>query len=289
MEGEARRVGFLAAAPGDIDVGRLGDRRSAGAADGNAILVYALDLAANPGHRVEAPVLVQELAEAEPDGRSRRLLQTQAGPSSEIEAEIANIRPRRDLLDLGGLESGRDPDGRLGLGLERADRIDAGFCVCPAGGVRAGLVPARDFPAGVIDLAEIDVVAQEGSAADLPGAVGGDRDAGAVFELDGQLGDQARPSDRQGFTEIQIPPHAERQGIVPAVADHDPDPIGALPEQPGHIVRAVKDAFLIIRPTRVEHLVADAAAVERRFIIAQPRDVEPGPLHSRGKDEGSPE
>ena len=63
---------------------------------------------------------------------------------------------------------------------------------------------------------------------------------------------------------------------VPAVAEHDADGIGALLELRGHVVGHVEDALRVVTGRRVEHVVADAPAVEIELVPAQAGDVETG-------------
>ena len=48
----------------------------------------------------------------------------------------------------------------------------------------------------------------------------------------------------------------------------------------GDIIRAVKDAFSVVGPARIENVVADASAVKTGFIVSQAADVQTCPLDS---------
>jgi len=148
-----------------------------------------------------------------------------------------------------------------------------------------GRVPARELAAGVVDLAEIDAVAQEGAPADLPARVRRDALRRAVLALDLEPGDQARTPDGKVLAEVPVPPHPERQRVVPALAERDADAVAAGPEEGCHVVDAVEDPLRVVCPARVQDQVAHAAAVDRRLVIAEAGDVEPGPPDPRRRGE----
>ena len=145
-----------------IKIAGFGGHGRPGTADGNAVFVQSLDLAADARQRIEAPVPIQKLTETEPDRRSRRLPETQAGPPGKIDAEVANECPRFWLADPDGLEAGRHSNGRLGLGLQRTQGVGAENGVRPIGGLPSDGVPARDFPTRIVNFAKIDIIAQNG-------------------------------------------------------------------------------------------------------------------------------
>src|SRR4030042_267354 len=93
----------------------------------------------------------------------------------------------------------------------------------------------------------------------------------------GTGGDPPGPPDRRGRAQVPPPPHPQGEGIPPAVAQHDPDAVEARPDEPGHVIDAVEDPFLVIRPARVQDMVTHAPAVDRSLLVAEPGDREARP------------
>ena len=75
-------------------------------------------------------------------------------------------------------------------------------------------------------------------------------------------------------------------GAVPAVAEHDPHRVGPGPEAAGHVVGGVEHpraqleglVVVVVGGGRVQHPVADAAAVDVQLVVPEPGDMAPGPL-----------
>ena len=97
----------------------------------------------------------------------------------------------------------------------------------------------------------------------------------SIREVHFQARDESRTAHRQTFAQIEMTPHAERERIIPAVAEHHAQTVVTPAELPGHIVSAVENPLGISRPAGIEHLIADGFAVQAGLIITQAGDVEP--------------
>ena len=130
--------------------------------------------------------------------------------------------------------------------------------------------------AGVIGLASVEVVAGDGAGGGFPAAAGRDSGRAAVGELDVKLKAQA------GRVPVAVLPAGF---AVPAVAEHDAGGVGAGLKQFGHVVGRVEDALHVFAGGGVEHMVADAPAVEIELVPPDAGDMEAGAADRTGKVE----
>ena len=122
---------------------------------------------------------------------------------------------------------------------EAPERLGGRHGRLPRAIVEAGLVPAGQLRAGVVGLAEIDVVSADRAVGGLPGRVAGDRLVRAVGVVDLDLRDRPRPADGQIAPQVQHSPKRHRQRPVPSVAEHHAGGVLALLQGAGHVVGRV--------------------------------------------------
>ena len=138
----------------------------------------------------------------------------------------------------------------------------------PGAVVEAWLVPALDLGAGVVALAEHEVGREDRALGRLPGAVRGDRVAGAVGVGHFQLREQGG--------HLAVEPVVAVAGVaaVPPVTEQRGERVVAFAEQRRHVVRGVADALAVVGPIRREEHVAYALAVEVHLVQAERGGVE---------------
>ena len=94
--------------------------------------------------------------------------------------------------------------------------------------------------------------------------------------IDDEQGDGARATDGQCLADVAVSPHAQRQGIVPAVAEGDPEAVRAFCELSGDVVGAEQDAFFEMGPGGVKDVVGDGCAIDAGLAEPEAGDVEAG-------------
>ena len=94
----------------------------------------------------------------------------------------------------------------------------------------------------------------------LPGTIGGDHFCRSVVVGDFELGVE------NGTDAVLRQAHPAQSAGIPSVAEHDPQRILAGRDKAGDVEGLHHHAFGVIGPTRVELVVADAVAVDRRLV-----------------------
>ena len=189
------------------------------------------------------------------------------------------------------VEGPHHPDGRQRLGPQhpRGRRRRAGRG--PGGVVEAGLGPARLLQAGVVGLAVAVVVVDNRPGRGRPSVVAGHPHPLAAVQLNGEL-QQPGGGGSVGLAVAGRRGHIVL-GAVPAVAEHQPHRVFAGPQEAGHVVGGVEHpraqleglVVVVVGGGRVQHLVADPAAVDVQLVVPEPGDVAAGPLRRLGQPE----
>lgn len=167
----------------------------------------------------------------------------------------------------------------------------------PAGGVEAVGRPAREFLAGVVGLAVVDVVGTVGAGVGgLPVVAGRGDDAllGSVRVPDQELGLEGQ---RVAVGRV-VGAVLGDTAVVPAVAEHGGEGDLALVrlarDQVRDVVGEVVDGAVVVGPARGQELVGgavalrygDPMAVDVRLVQAEGGDVEPGGAYLTSRQSG---
>ena len=244
VQREARLVGLEVAAPERVDI---------------------RDLRAAQVVHVEHAVVAQPFREAHPHLLARRALHAQTAPSCEVLAHVVHEYPGLHLLHRHRLHRARDADG-----VDHGGRHDAGgrlhqLRLLPRGVVKSRLGPSLELLPGVVFLAVVFVVGDDRPVgAQLPGLVAEHVLGAAVVVFEVKL--EQKPGSAEGLR-FRL---GEPGRVEPAVSEHDPDGVPALPERRGDVVGHVEHALSVVAQGRRQSLVAYLLPVEIQLGPAQP-------------------
>ena len=132
--------------------------------------------------------------------------------------------------------------------------------------VKAGRVPAGHLPPRVVNAAHQQIVLAQRAIGGLPAAVRAHDARGPVRKFQLQMRDQS------GLVAVVMPPAGKREEArIPAVAQDGAQHILAGPQPRGDVVAEIVNPFVIVRPTRRQHVGLDRAAVQVQVVNAQRR------------------
>jgi len=267
VKSEPGLIDFQTTAPGDVNILLPCNVRRPRASHAYlvALSVFsrALDLSAYTRHWIERSILVQQFAVAQQDPVPGGGAQFQPDPASEILSHVEDVDAFFGFREFDRFYAVGNPDRLTALPLQLSGRSVGDRCPRPSRIVETGLLPARPFESPVINLAQVYAVAHDRSFGHLPALIADD---GAASNI--QLSDKTGPADRKRRADIPVSPHSQRQRVVPAVTQRHTDAVAAGSKKPGDIINTVQRPVRIIRPERIQHVVADLFAVERGLIIA---------------------
>ena len=191
------------------------------------------------------------------------------------------------LFHLLGLQAFHHPVRRPVLSHEAAIRLLSCDSVFPSGVIERRRIPARLFQAGIVMLALINHVADDGTARHFPRRVADDDFLPPVRIFQMQLEQQTRRT---------IALYPILFGIVETVAQNHTQCIVALLQPVGQIIRQIHDFIsgevifhldgplhqsvspVIIGLVRNQHFIAHLLTVQAKFIISQTRNPDTGGL-----------
>lgn len=230
--------------------------------------------------RIQRAVGLQHLVELQLDGLSPLAPHPRLDPAGEVLAEIHQIDPGRGLYDPFRRQLPGHAHRRHRVRRQTAQRSGNPADRPPQAVAESDLVPAVHGP-GVVDrLARPDAVVNDLAVAPPPRAVGGDHLARTRFVLD----DDIQPHLRRRAPVHVV--HAEdipRRRAVPAVAQHDAHGIAPRRQPVRNVVGRIHHPLVVIGEQRVQDPVADLAAVDIEFVIAQSADESRRPADRRGQ------
>ena len=206
---------------------------------------------------VDHAVRIKQLGEPHADVRPGRAGNAQFGPAAEGLAHVENVDVRGGVRHLEGEDGIHDLDRGHHLGREHSRGALNHVCGGPAFVIEAGGVPAGGLEPGVVGLSVEMAFLDDRAVRGLPGSVARNLEARAVLELDVEL---------------------EKQGpsVEPPLAQHDAQGVGAFAEHARNVVRHVEDALLEGRPSRIEDVRPDLAAVDPELGMSDARDMDQG-------------
>ena len=76
------------------------------------------------------------------------------------------------------------------------------------------------------------------------------------------------------LSEVPPPPHSQRKGIVPAVAQRHSKTVSPLLQQRHDVINGVEYALGVVRPGRLQNGISDAFSIQEDFIVTQACDIE---------------
>ena len=198
-------------------------------------------------------------------------------------------RDRRDAL--------HNTDRREETARERAGRRLHLLRRKPARAIRTGGIPARLLQRGVIILAAIPVLEDDGALEPAPGSVReGGQAAGTVLSGDFQLGNELLPPGDPRFyktavillvavrREQRAVRQAAHDGVeleirVLAVAKHNADRVGPLAQQACHVISDIVDGARRVTFAGIEQRIGERRAVERSAEQPQAAHIEARVIH----------
>ncbi len=139
-----------------------------------------------------------------------------------------------------------------------------------------GCPPAGQLLARVVNLAEIDAVADDRTQRAGPRGIAAHLFGGTVRVINLQPRNQAGLPDRQRLADVETAPHPEGKRIVPAVPQFHRDDVLPVPQQAGHIIRLVQNPDRIRGPDRGERRPTQRDVIHPRVAITEPNPIEPG-------------
>lgn len=213
---------------------------------------------------IEAAVL-QHFTVLQVDARPGRRRGLEAQPADQVLAQVEYGFIGRGMQDRDRLEFLADLDRERPACLERAvdlNRPDA---------AHSRRVDARPWDSGIINFTIVDAALEHRRSRRLPGLVGADDDLLARVEREVQFSDQGETIAiglRRGGALL----HAIA-ALVPTVAEHDRDRMGARRERVGQVIRLILEPLIVRVAMRRENFDADFGAVEQQVIEAEAADI----------------
>ena len=134
--------------------------------------------------------------------------------------------------------------------------------------------PAGLFLVGIIVFATVDAAVGDGAFRRFPVRTGYDSLCAAVRIVYLYLHKQTGRAVRGEQFEIAFTRDVEK-----AVPEHDADCVLPLLQLPGNIEGDIQGAFVILRPSRIEEIVADLIPVEEHIEMSESGNVCDRPLH----------
>ena len=268
-DGRLRQAGQLHVAEAVVGEARLEDELAVRA---RRVAVH-LRRAAQVGG-VERAVVVEHLGVAEGDGLAGGAGGFHAAPAHHVLAEIEHEHAGLRLGHLDGREFLDDPDRFVALPDQTAVNRARNSAPAATTTRRSRARPSPAFPCGRHRLRRRKCRRSGWGRrwCSSPGAVGDNRLRLAVGEFDFELEQEAR------MRAVGEAAHGHQPACIPALAQQGGHGVLALAQQRGDIVGLVMNALAVAGPFRREQLLADALAVQAKFVEAQRAGVGGGAL-----------
>ena len=218
--------------------------------------------------RVEVALAVQHFRVFEPDRRTCGTPHAKARPAHHVLSHVHHGFTGRRVQDLDGSDFLDAPDGGSGGRDEHVLAVIRDAHGLPVSRVESRLGPPCTLQARIVALAVIDVGCEDGPRRRLPVFIGGDDLLSTVREAHDNL------RQERHLLAIRVAACFPREpAAIPAVAECDAYRVAPAAHEVRDVVRLVLQPLVVARPSRCEHLIANALAVDLHLVKSQCADV----------------